>query len=73
MDTQGNDFAVVEGAGDALSAFVGLQSELALHKLYDDAVDFAPASLLSPHAVLISVLSCPTMRGTSLRSLKSTA
>ena len=41
MDTQGNDFAVVEGAGDALGAFVGLQSELALRKLYDDAVDFA--------------------------------
>jgi FkbM family methyltransferase len=41
MDTQGNDFAVVEGAGDALNAFVGLQSELAIHKLYDGAVDFA--------------------------------
>jgi len=41
MDTQGNDFAVVQGAGDALAAFVGLQSELALHKLYDDSVDFA--------------------------------
>jgi len=41
MDTQGNDFAVVQGAGDALAAFVGLQSELALHKLYDNSVDFA--------------------------------
>jgi len=41
MDTQGNDFAVVEGAGDSLGEFVGLQSELAIHKLYDGAVDFA--------------------------------
>jgi FkbM family methyltransferase len=41
MDTQGNDFAVVEGAGADLGAFVGLQSELAIHNLYDGAVDFA--------------------------------
>jgi FkbM family methyltransferase len=41
MDTQGNDFAVVEGAGDALGTFVGLQSELALRRLYDGSVDFA--------------------------------
>jgi hypothetical protein len=41
MDMQGNDFVVMEGPGDVLGAFVGLQSELALHKLYDDAVDFA--------------------------------
>jgi FkbM family methyltransferase len=41
MDTQGNDFAVVEGAGDALRTFVGLQSELAIRKLYNGAVDFA--------------------------------
>ena len=40
MDTQGNDFAVAEGAGDALGAFVGLQSELAIRKLYNGAVDF---------------------------------
>jgi hypothetical protein len=38
MDTQGNDFAVTEGAGNALGAFVGLQSELAMGKLYNGAV-----------------------------------
>lgn len=41
MDTQGNDHAVVKGAGDALQAFVGLQSELAVRKLYDGAKGFA--------------------------------
>jgi FkbM family methyltransferase len=41
LDTQGNDLAVVEGAGDALRAFVGLQSELAILKLYEGATGFA--------------------------------
>jgi FkbM family methyltransferase len=40
MDTQGNDLAVVEGAGNALHAFVGLQSELAIRKLYEEAAGF---------------------------------
>jgi FkbM family methyltransferase len=34
LDTQGNDLAVVEGAGDAIAHFVGLQSELAFRSLY---------------------------------------
>lgn len=37
MDTQGNDLAVVEGAGAALHGFVGLQSELAIKTLYHGA------------------------------------
>jgi FkbM family methyltransferase len=41
MDTQGNDHAVVMGAGDSLQAFVGLQSELAIRKIYDDSVEFS--------------------------------
>lgn len=41
MDTQGNDAAVVAGAGGVLSHFVGLQSELAVRKLYQGAADFA--------------------------------
>lgn len=41
MDTQGNDLAVVTGAGPAIAGFVGLQSELAIRKLYDGAADFA--------------------------------
>lgn len=43
MDTQGNDLAVVEGAGDALQHFVGLQSELAIRTLYEGAAGFADA------------------------------
>lgn len=35
LDTQGNDVAVVEGAGEAIGVFVGLQSELAFRSLYD--------------------------------------
>lgn len=41
MDTQGNDLAIVEGAGDALATFVGLQSELAVRQLYTGAAGFA--------------------------------
>ena len=41
MDTQGNDLAVVEGAGAALARFVGLQSELAIQTLYEGATDYA--------------------------------
>jgi FkbM family methyltransferase len=41
MDTQGNDLAVVEGAGDVLNSFVGLQSELAIRSLYAGAVGYA--------------------------------
>ena len=40
MDTQGHDRAVCEGAGDALDAFLGLQSELAIRPLYDGAPDY---------------------------------
>jgi FkbM family methyltransferase len=41
LDTQGNDLAVVEGAGDGLRSFVGLQSELAIRKLYEGAAGFS--------------------------------
>jgi FkbM family methyltransferase len=43
LDTQGNDLAVLEGAGDALQAFVGLQSELSFQQIYSDSVGFADA------------------------------
>lgn len=43
LDTQGNDVAVVEGAGERIAAFVGLQSELAIRRLYDGAQDHAAA------------------------------
>jgi FkbM family methyltransferase len=41
MDTQGNDLAVIEGAGDSLGRFAGLQSELAIQRLYDGSAGFA--------------------------------
>lgn len=43
MDTQGHDVAVAKGAGDQLRQFVGLQSELAVKRLYDDSPRFEDA------------------------------
>ncbi len=41
MDTQGNEMAIVEGAGTVLSRFVGVQTELAMRHLYEGAPDYA--------------------------------
>jgi FkbM family methyltransferase len=41
MDTQGNDLAVIEGAGKSLAEFAGLQTELAILRLYDGSADFS--------------------------------
>ena len=43
MDTQGNDLAVAQGAGDIITEFVGLQSELAIQKIYDSPTDYKSA------------------------------
>lgn len=43
MDTQGNDLAVARGAGERLQHFVGLQSELAFKKIYDDQSGYRAA------------------------------
>jgi FkbM family methyltransferase len=43
MDTQGHDLAVAEGAGAALREFVGLQSELAIKRIYDGAPSYDEA------------------------------
>jgi FkbM family methyltransferase len=40
MDTQGNDLAVARGAGARLASFVGLQSELAIKRIYASAADY---------------------------------
>lgn len=37
MDTQGHDLSVVAGAGNCLANFIGMQSELAVVGLYQDA------------------------------------
>lgn len=43
MDTQGYDVDIVKNAGPCLANFIGLQSELAMKKLYEHSVDFRAA------------------------------
>jgi FkbM family methyltransferase len=43
MDTQGNDLAVARGAGTHLAEFVGLQSELAIKRIYAGSDDYRAA------------------------------
>jgi FkbM family methyltransferase len=43
MDTQGNDPNVAAGAGEFLSRFIGLQSELAIKKLYANSMGISEA------------------------------
>jgi len=41
IDTQGNDLAVSEGAGEYLQEFVAVQVELAIKKLYEDVPELS--------------------------------
>lgn len=41
MDTQGFDLEVLKGAGDSLSKFVGVMSEIAFQTIYRDAPKFS--------------------------------
>jgi FkbM family methyltransferase len=43
LDTQGSDSAVIEGAGDALGCFVGIQTKLAIRRFYSASVEFSEA------------------------------
>ncbi len=43
MDTQGNDLRVAEGAGELLTRFVGIQSELSIKPIYEDAPGYREA------------------------------
>jgi hypothetical protein len=43
MDTQGFDVKIVKASPNVMRSFVGLQSELAINKLYADSVDFRDA------------------------------
>ena len=43
MDTQGYDVEIVRHAGPALGKFIGLQSEIAVKKLYESSVGFREA------------------------------
>jgi len=35
MDTQGNDLAVLDGAGQSIKCFIGIQTELAIQQIYE--------------------------------------
>jgi FkbM family methyltransferase len=43
MDTQGNDVAVIQGGESVLRNFIGIQTELAIKRLYDGAPEFVDA------------------------------
>jgi FkbM family methyltransferase len=43
MDTQGFDVRISRGGKNIISQFLGLQSELAIHRLYQESVDFRDA------------------------------
>ena len=43
MDTQGFDVRVAKGGSKIISSFLGIQSELAVKKLYKESVDFREA------------------------------
>lgn len=43
MDTQGFDVRIARGGKNIISQFLGLQSELAVQKLYEESVDFRDA------------------------------
>ena len=40
MDTQGHDLIIAKAAGDTLKAFVGLQSELSIKRIYQETSYF---------------------------------
>lgn len=43
LDTQGSDLSILEQAPDALQKFVGLQSEVAVKRIYENSVEFSEA------------------------------
>jgi FkbM family methyltransferase len=55
LDTQGSDVSIVQASPDAVGRFIGLQSELAVRKLYADSVDFRDAiSVYERHGFVLS-------------------
>jgi FkbM family methyltransferase len=40
MDTQGHDLAVAKGAGDCITEFVGLQSEIGIRRIYEGSPNY---------------------------------
>jgi len=64
LDTQGFDVEIVSSAKNVLREFIGLQSELAVKKLYANWWIFAPRSRFTRSAVFCSARSCRTMQVT---------
>lgn len=56
MDTQGNDLSVAEGAGESLSTFVGIQSEIAVKRICRRS---RPTTRRRWSTISAEVLSCP--------------
>lgn len=57
MDTQGYDVNIFKGSANIVQEFVGLQSELAIAKLYADSVDFREAlTVYESHGFTLSAL-----------------
>ncbi|WP_144630808.1 FkbM family methyltransferase [Bordetella genomosp. 13] len=57
MDTQGYDVHIFKGSSNIVRDFVGLQSELAIAKLYADSVDFREAiAVYEQHGFTLSAL-----------------
>jgi FkbM family methyltransferase len=57
LDTQGYDVEIIEHAGPELERFIGLQSELAVKKLYESSVDFRVAlSVYERHGFVLSAI-----------------
>ncbi len=40
LDTQGNDLAILDGGGDVLKQFVGLQTEMSIKRIYVGAPSY---------------------------------
>jgi FkbM family methyltransferase len=64
IDTQGNDLAVAEGAGELLRDFVAIQAELAIQKLYEDVPDLAQAISFFRHQGFEPSAFAPNNEGT---------
>jgi len=57
MDTQGYDVHIFKGSSQIVREFVGLQSELAIARLYTDSVDFREAiSVYESHGFTLSAV-----------------
>jgi FkbM family methyltransferase len=69
MDTQGYDLQVLEGLGERLSSVLGLQSEIALHPIYEGMPDYL-AALAHYNALGFSITSLVPVSRENLRVIE---